>query len=117
MTQARALDIAVACPDEATARAIADGLLARRLVACAQLSGPIESRYRWKGALECAREVVLVLKTLDVRFEAVASAIRALHPYETPAITGSPVLADAPTLRWIADACIASATRMGGTEP
>ncbi|WP_279482769.1 divalent-cation tolerance protein CutA [Aureimonas sp. SK2] len=104
-----ALDVSVACPDAGTAREIADSLLGRRLVACAQISMPIESRYRWKGALESAPEVVLILKAGADRFDAVAEAIRALHPYETPAITGTPVLADAATLRWIADACIASA--------
>ncbi|WP_061935255.1 divalent-cation tolerance protein CutA [Aureimonas sp. AU22] len=104
---AGALDVTVACPDEATAREIADSLLGRRLVACAQLSAPIESRYRWNGTLESAREVVLVLKTHDGLFDVVASAIRELHPYEVPAVTAQAVLADAPTLRWIADACIA----------
>lgn len=108
MTLQGALDVTVACPDEATAREIADSLLGRRLVACAQLSAPVESRYRWNGALESAREVVLVLKTRADLFEPVAGAIRALHPYEVPAITGQAVMADAPTLRWIADACIAS---------
>ncbi len=100
--------MSVACPDAATARSIADFLLARRLIACAQLWGPVESRYRWQGALESAEEVLLVLKTRRAAFEEVAAAIRALHPYETPAITGQDVLGDEATLRWIADACIAS---------
>ncbi len=105
--QGGALDVCVACPDAATAREIADFLLARRLVACAQLSAPVESRFRWQGSLETAREVVLLVKTRSPLFGEVASAIRALHPYETPAITGQEVLGDEATLRWIAEACIA----------
>ncbi|KTR04493.1 cation tolerance protein CutA [Aureimonas ureilytica] len=103
-----AISIDVTCPDEATAREIADALLGRRLVACSQIGAPIESRYWWNGTIERAAEVPLVLKTRADLFESVAAAIRDLHPYETPAILGTPMLADEATLRWIADACIAS---------
>lgn len=103
-----AISIDVTCPDEATAREIADTLLGRNLVACCQICAPIESRYWWNGAIERAAEVPLVLKTRADLFESVAAAIRDLHPYETPAILGTPVRADEATLRWIADACIAS---------
>lgn len=104
----QAISIDVTCPDEATAREIADALLGRRLVACCQICAPIESRYWWIGAIERAAEVPLVLKTRADLFESVAAAIRDLHLYETPAILGTPVRADEATLRWIADACIAS---------
>lgn len=107
-TDVRAISIDVTCPDEATAREIADALIGRRLAACCRIGAPVESRYWWNGAIERAAEVPLVVKTQADFFDAVAEAVRALHPYETPAILGTPVLADAATLRWIADACIAS---------
>ena len=104
----QAISIDVTCPDEATACEIADALLGRNLVACCQIGAEIESRYWWNGAIERAAEVPLVLKTRADWFERVAEAIRDLHPYETPVILGTPVRADEATLRWIADACIAS---------
>ncbi len=104
----QAIAIEVTCPDAATAREIADALLGRRLAACCTVGAPVESRYRWNGALERACEVPLTVKTRSELFEDVADAIGTLHPYETPAILGVPLRADAATLRWIADACIAS---------
>ena len=103
------MDIVVTCPDEATAREIGDALLGRRLAACCQTGAPVHSRYRWQGAVETASEVPLLIKTRADLFDTVTESIRRLHPYETPAITGMAVVADAATLRWIADACIASA--------
>ncbi|MFO1105393.1 MAG: divalent-cation tolerance protein CutA [Amaricoccus sp.] len=80
------IDIHIPCPDRATAEAIAQALLERRLVACANIGGPMASLYRWNGAIERAEEVPLALKTRSELFEAVAEAAAALHPYDLPAI-------------------------------
>ena len=74
----------------AEAHAIARALVARGLVACAQIS-EIESVYRWNGALKHDREWRLLLKTVADRYDAVEEAIRAVHPYELPAIYALPV--------------------------
>ncbi|WP_102959546.1 divalent-cation tolerance protein CutA [Mangrovicella endophytica] len=103
-----ALDITVTCPDAASARLIARALIERRLAACCQIGAPVDSVFRWQGTVEEAREVPLTIKTREALFDHVAAAIRELHPYETPAITGHPAVADAPTLSWIEEACIAS---------
>ncbi|WP_416898580.1 MAG: divalent-cation tolerance protein CutA [Minwuia sp.] len=85
------LDIWINCPDRETAGAIAEGLIARRLAACANILGPIESVYYWKGAVEREGEVPLVVKTRESLFDAAAAEIARLHPYETPSIIGLPV--------------------------
>lgn len=95
------LDVTVTCPDHATAREIADALLGARLAACCQFGAPVESRYRWRGAIETAEEVPLLIKTRGDLFEAVAERIRTLHPYDTPAITAEAARADEATARWI----------------
>jgi len=83
------IDVWVNCPDRATAEAIADAVVAERLAACANIFAPIRSVYRWKGAVERADEVPLVLKTRRVLFETLAGRIKALHPYETPSIVAT----------------------------
>jgi periplasmic divalent cation tolerance protein len=85
--------VEITCPDAASARAIAEALVAGRLAACASIGAPIESRYHWKGDIEQAAEVPLTLKTTAARFPALAAAARALHPYETPSILAHPVAA------------------------
>ena len=67
------------------ARRIARELVERRLVACAHIS-EIESVYVWKGALENDKEFRVLLKTTDARYDEVERAIKAMHPYELPAI-------------------------------
>jgi uncharacterized protein involved in tolerance to divalent cations/catechol 2,3-dioxygenase-like lactoylglutathione lyase family enzyme len=96
------LEVTTTCPDRASAEAIAAALVADRLAACVHVEPEIESRYRWRGRVETAREIPLLIKTRAGLFEAVAAAIRARHPYETPAILGTPLpLASADYRAWI----------------
>lgn len=67
------------------ARKLATALVERRLAACAQIS-QIESVYRWKGAIQHEPEFRVLCKTTVARYREVEEAIRALHPYELPAI-------------------------------
>jgi len=69
---------------EAEARKIAQALVERRLAACVNIVGPIQSVYRWKGAVESAPEYLLIIKTTAVAFPRVRDAIRELHSYELP---------------------------------
>ncbi len=66
------------------AKKIAGALVERKLAACVNIVGPIDSVYRWKGAVESAQEWLLVIKTTATQFERVRDAIRELHSYELP---------------------------------
>ncbi len=72
--------------NKADAERIAGLLLDRKLVACAQISGPITSLYRWNGATTSATEFSLSLKTIPVCTEAVKALIGQEHPYDLPEI-------------------------------
>ncbi|MBO0682297.1 MAG: divalent-cation tolerance protein CutA [Candidatus Dormibacteraeota bacterium] len=61
-------------------------MVQRRLAACAQVQGPINSTYRWKGEIQTAEEWVLLLKTTQAHKGELIGAIRAEHSYETPDI-------------------------------
>jgi periplasmic divalent cation tolerance protein len=85
------------------AHQIAQALVARRLAAAAQVSGPIASTYRWKGRIEHAEEWACSAKTRRDLYGPLEQAIRELHPYETPAIVATPVVAGSQSyLEWIA---------------
>jgi periplasmic divalent cation tolerance protein len=80
---------------------IARSLLDQRLAACVQLV-PIESFYTWKGSTANEAEILLLIKTRVGLFDRAISAIRKIHPYETPEIVGSPFTAGlADYFRWI----------------
>lgn len=78
---------------EQEAERIAAALVERRLAACAQVSGPIASRYRWRGEVEEAREWQCLAKTEASRYAEVEAAIRELHSYEQPEIVATPIVA------------------------
>ena len=66
------------------AQKIARELVERRLAACVNVVGPIESVYRWKGAVETAEEYLCVIKTTTAAGEGVWGTIKELHSYELP---------------------------------
>jgi periplasmic divalent cation tolerance protein len=69
--------------DRERGESLARALLERGLVACASLH-PVVSLYRWKGQLERAEEVQLLLKTSPNHLEGLRAALAELHSYETP---------------------------------
>ena len=77
--------VLVSAPAEAAER-IAGTLVSERLAACVGLSGGLRSVYRWKGAVERADEVQLVVKTGDAAFARMVARLREIHPYEVPEI-------------------------------
>ncbi len=92
------------CPDDGTAPRIARALVENRLAACVNELAPVNSTYRWQGAIEEATEVPLLIKCTRERYLAVEEAIRQLHPYTVPEIVALPATAGfAPYLRWVAD--------------
>jgi periplasmic divalent cation tolerance protein len=89
---------------EEEAERISTLLVERRLAACVQVIGPIESRYRWQGKVEHEREWQCLAKTEASRYTEVEAAIREVHSYEEPEILAIPVLTgSAGYLSWISD--------------
>ncbi len=72
--------------------------------ACAQVSGPLESIYRWQGAVESAKEWRLVLKTRARQLPGLEALVIANHPYDTPQFLVLPVLGgSAKYLEWLGE--------------
>ena len=86
------------------ARRIATALVERRLAACVQIVGPVESVYRWQGKIETANEWQCQIKTRQSKYTAVEAAIRELHTYEVPEILAIPINDASPAYRqWLID--------------
>ena len=65
--------------------------------------------YHWRGQIETAREVVVVVKTREALYASVEAAIAAVHPYDVPEILAVPVVHGvAPYLEWISVETVAS---------
>ena len=66
-------------------------IVSRRLAACVNILPGMISHYWWKGAIERADEVVMMVKTRAALADAAAAAVKELHSYETPAVMVLPV--------------------------
>lgn len=94
------------CPDQATAMNIANTLVTKKQVACANILPSITSVFSWQEQVETAEEHMLLLKTTDHCYPAVEQEILTLHPYELPEIVSVTINQGLPEyLQWI-DACL-----------
>jgi periplasmic divalent cation tolerance protein len=93
-------------PDAKLAESIAAELVEARAAACVNIIPGMRSVYRWRGKIESADEVVLIVKTTMAAAERARALILERHPYENPAVLGLPLDADcssAAFLDWIAE--------------
>jgi len=101
MDQALVVLVTASSVDEA--RQIARGLLESRLAACVNVV-PVESLFRWEGALQQETEALMIIKTRAGVFDRLAQAIKAAHSYDVPEIIALPIAAgSAEYLKWIED--------------
>ncbi len=108
------IQVVTTTPSRLIARRVARALVDRRLAACTQLVGPIESIYRWQGKVETAREWLCLIKTTRARLLDVAATVASLHPYDTPEIVAVPIAAGSKRyLDWVAASVRRSPLRPG----
>jgi periplasmic divalent cation tolerance protein len=70
--------------DAEEGRRLGRTLVEERLAACVSLVPGVESIYRWKGEVESAGEVLLLIKTGEEQLVALEARLHELHSYETP---------------------------------
>lgn len=101
------IEIKVTSPDKNCALNIAQKMLELRLVACAQVSGPIYSTFRWEGKINTAEEYLTHLKTETRLVDHCIETIQSLHPYDTPEIIATKIeTANSDYLKWISESII-----------
>lgn len=90
--------------DEVKARSLADLLLERGLAACVSLT-PLQSRYRWKGELQQASEVQLLIKSTGAQLDALHQLVMDRHSYDTPEWLTWPARSSVAYGNWVAASC------------
>ena len=87
--------------NETEAQALAAALLTEHLAACVQML-PIQSAYRWQGAIQREPEILALIKTRAALYPAIEAMIRARHSYDTPEIIFVPIVAGSTGyLQWL----------------
>jgi periplasmic divalent cation tolerance protein len=100
----RAVMLYTTFPSLVEAEKAGKALVEDRLAACVNILPGMISHYRWQGALERAEEAVMLIKTRASLAERLRAAVKASHPYDTPAILVLPIESvDETYLAWIVD--------------
>ncbi len=98
-----ALVVVTTVGTEQEANLLAEELVARRHASCVNIVPVHRSVYRWQGKICNDSEFLLLIKTLEVEYEAVEAAVGELHSYELPEILAFRVSrGEARFLDWIA---------------
>jgi periplasmic divalent cation tolerance protein len=96
------LQVQTTTDSRAEAMELAQGAVAARLAACAQVAGPVASTFWWEEEIERAEEWLVVLKLPADRYEALADFLSERHSYDDPEIIATPIVRGSPSyLDWL----------------
>ena len=88
--------------DRREARRISRALVLERLAACVSVIAPVSSTYRWRGKVEEAGEVLLLIKTATAKVDRLMARIKELHSYQVPEIISLKIQRGWPQyLKWL----------------
>lgn len=89
------------CADNEEATKISNALLEAKLIVCARRS-PISSSYWWDGKINHDDEVLLMMESLEEKFDEVEKVVTELHSYDEYVLTMIPNVHTTPGVhRWL----------------
>ena len=86
ITVPNAIVVFTTAPNDEEAHSLAGRIVEQKLAACVQVLPRVTSFYFWEGKLQSEPEHLLLIKTLDEKFDELAEFIRANHSYSVPEI-------------------------------
>lgn len=95
--------VLVTAPGRDEADRITAALLEARQAACVNVVAPVDSRFWWKGRIDTAQEVLLIIKTRQTAVADVIKTVQVTHTYSVPEIIVLPIIGgNEGYLTWIA---------------
>lgn len=93
----------VPCETFSEAEKIAEELLNKNLIACANIIKESTSLYKWQGKIKTEKEAILIAKTTDENLEEATNTIESLHSYDIPAVISFEANSNQPYEIWLND--------------
>ena len=87
-----AIQVVTTTAEKADADRLAAAVLEKRLAACVQVAGPIDSSYWWNQRIDTAREWTCTIKTRRDFYPKLEKLLLELHPYDQPEIIALPIV-------------------------
>jgi len=96
------ISVYIVCANQEEANTIAQHLVQEKLAACVNILPNITSYYWWEEKVQNSREIVMLAKTKQEKFEALKDRVLQLHSYETPCVMALNIAAvEEKYLNWI----------------
>ena len=95
------IEVTTTCSCQESASKLADLLVEARLAACVQISGAIESVYRWEGQVQRATEWHCTIKSTPRVTTQLLEFIQLHHDYDVPQLLVTLVEASESYARWV----------------
>jgi len=84
------------------AKKIAKKLLDKRLIACANIYGPVESHFWWQNKIEKTEEFLVLMKSHQKLFTTLSKTVKEIHSYDVPEILAIQIVEGYPPyLEWL----------------
>lgn len=80
------LVILTTTPNQEEADRLAHAIVQTKLAACVQILPPMTSVYFWESKVQTEPEHLLLIKTLEEKFDELSAFIKEHHSYEVPEI-------------------------------
>ncbi len=86
------IQVFITVDEKEKAEEIAERLVEEGLASCVQITGPMESIYRWKGKVERSEEFMCMAKSEKGSYPSLERTVKSIHPYENPEIVSVPLV-------------------------
>ncbi|MDH5390545.1 MAG: divalent-cation tolerance protein CutA [Candidatus Bathyarchaeota archaeon] len=94
--------VIITTPNKEEAVKIVRSLLKERLIACANILGPVSSLFWWQGKIDEENEFLVFMKSHKNLFERLSERVTEIHSYDVPEIIALPIIEGSPPyLDWL----------------
>lgn len=91
------------CANETESQKIETKLLEQKLIACSRKS-PVTSSYWWDGQINHDSEILLMMESVEEKFDSIEAVITELHSYDEYVLTAVEVHKTTPGVhQWLND--------------
>jgi periplasmic divalent cation tolerance protein len=88
------------------AQKIAQALIKKRLAACVNIIGNVQSLFWWQARVDRAKEALLIVKSKRIKLAQIIKLVKTIHSYQVPEIIALPIIeGNKDYLNWIDGSC------------
>lgn len=84
------------------AEKIANSLVEKKLIACANIVPDVKSIFWWEEKIDRSDEVLLIIKSQESLFDEILKTVKEIHSYDVPEVIAFPIIkGNEDYLKWI----------------